>query len=170
MALEDKNWLVCYCRSKYCLPLTAKINDMGFKAACPYFTFRRRAARRNKIEFITKPLIGGTIFIDLFDYPSILQLGWQAGFDLSTLRPLRIGNKIMKISQEEIDWLNFQGEKQSVKKMLLEKGDAVEIVFGPMSGIKCKIVGIEQSIVTVDSEGALGKIKIAPFLLRKNQA
>lgn len=163
-----EKWYVCYCEPGKALALAAALNERGIEVECPSFEFRRRVPRRNKTEILERPLIGGIFFLGVDFWP--IGSGILAGVDLGSLRRMMAPSGPAVVEDEELDGLRVASGEISRDRRSIYKGDTVEFFSGPFKGRRAKVIETGECIIRVEMEGSLGRIEIAPFLLRKIQA
>lgn len=162
-----ERWYVCYCEPRKSLALVGALGDLGIEAECPSFEFRRRVPRRNKVEVLEMPLIGGIFFIEVDSWP--VGLGILAGVDLSGIRRMMTPHGPAIVDDEELDGLRMASGEISRDRRSIYEGDTVEFCTGPFKGRRAKVVGVREEVVRVDLEGLPGRAEVPPFLLRKIQ-
>jgi transcription antitermination factor NusG len=166
----SNEFYACYCVPKRSIGLALWARENGYAVDCPSFSFRRRLPRRKKVEILRKPLIGGFVFVGVDDYDLLLRKGWQAGVDLSRLKPAQVTGQRIVLTESEVDWLIVQGDRMSGKRSELKVGDRVRIFFGPFQDMEGNITEKTERAFVVDLGGLLSRSEIAPFLLKKTQA
>ena len=161
-------WYVCYCEPKKALPLVEELKAMGIKADCPSFLFRRRIPRRNAIEKIERPMIGGVFFCSVDDWP--LPRGYASGVDLSRINCMpdhANGGAAAVVSDDELEPLWASSRERTEKLSKLRPGDKVEVSLGPFKGRVGVVVSDVRHAISVLLEEAEVEIKFSPFLLRR---
>lgn len=165
--MADK-WYVCYCEPKKALKLVEELKSLGAEAECPSFEYRRRVPRKNRVEVLEKPLVGGTFFLGVDCWPLS---GSILGLDLSCIRRMKKPDgSIAFIDDKELDGLRVASGEISRDRRSIHEGDAVEFCFGPFKGKQARVLGMKQGVVRLELKGIPGSVEIAPFLLRKIQA
>lgn len=163
-----EKWYVCYCEPGKSLALARALGELGIEAECPSFEFRRRVPRRNKVEVLERPLIGGIFFLGVDSWP--VGSGFLAGVDLAGIRRMMTASGPAVVDDEELDGLRVASGEISRDRRSIYAGDRVEIVKGPLEGFRAVVKGVESGLLRIEIEGFSGKAEIAPFLLRKIQA
>lgn len=164
-----ERWYVCYCEPGKSLALVAELNKIGIEAECPSFEFRRRVPRRNKVEVLKRPLIGGIFFIGVDCWP--VGEGILAGVELGRIRRMVTAlSGPAVVEDEELDGLRIASGEISRDRRSIYEGDIVEFCFGPFKGMRAKVVKGGKDSIKVDVSGFPGDVEVSPFLLRKIQA
>lgn len=163
-----EKWYVCYCEPRKSLALVAALKGLGIEAECPSFEFRRRVPRRNKVEVLEKPLIGGIFFLGIDSWP--IRSGILAGVDLTSIRRMMTASGPAAVDDEELDGLRVACGEISRDRRSIYEGDIVEFCTFPFKGKKAKVVGLLEGAIRVEVEGFSGRIEVSPFLLRKIRA
>lgn len=163
-----ERWYVCYCEPSKALALVDALKRCGAEAECPSFEFRRRVPRRNKVEVLERPLIGGIFFLGVDCWP--VSLGVLAGVDLGRLSRMMAPSGPAIVEDEELDGLRLASGEISRDRRSIYEGDEVEFCFGPFKGKRARVVEAGADIIRAEIEGFPGKVEISPFLLRKIQA
>jgi len=164
----SKKWYVCYCEPSKAMDLVEELSGRGADVVCPWFEYRRRVPRRNAVEIIRKPLIGGIFFceVDSWPLPDEVVAGVETG---SVYRMLSFG-EVGIVEDEELQDFRRAGSGKTASGTIFEIGDCVLIKSGPFKekeGIVCSVC--EQEI-GVSLEGFPMSFKISPFLIGKTQA
>ena len=163
-----ERWYVCYCEPGKALALVAALKGRGVEAECPSFEFRRRVPRRNKVEVLERPLIGGIFFLEVDCWP--VGSGVLAGVDLAGLRRMMTPSGPALVEDEELDGLRVASGEMSRDRRSIYEGDEVEFCLGPFKGKRAKVAKVGKDIIIAYIDGLPGRVEISPFLLRKIQA
>ena len=165
--MADK-WYVCYCEPGKALALVGALGELGIEAECPSFEFRRRVPRRNKVEVLERPLIGGIFFLGVDFWP--IGAGVLAGVDLDRIRRMMTASGPAVVDDEELDGLRVASGEISRDRRSIYEGDTVEFCTPPFKGKRAKVVSLLDGAIRVEIEGFSGRIEVSPFLLRKIRA
>lgn len=161
-----ERWYICYCEPSKALALVEALKECGAEAECPSFEFRRRVPRRNKVEVLERPLIGGIFFLGVDCWP---MSGVLAGVDLSGLRRMMAPYGPAVIEDDELDGLRVASGDISRDRRSIYEGDTVEFCFGPFKGKRAKVVEAGKEAIKAEMEGFPGVFEVSSFLLRKIQ-
>jgi transcription antitermination factor NusG len=144
------------------------LNRAGVETYLPIRQLTRRYGR--KIRKVELPLINSFIFVRVKsnEYSSVLETEYVNGF-------LKFGNNLLSIPDAEIDMIKrLLGEdidlEVVIKEDAYEKGDWVEVIRGPLLGMKgclLNIQGKDKLLIDLSNSGHSFHITIDTDLLRK---
>jgi len=163
-----KKWYVCYCEPSKVLALVDELKAKGLEVDCPWFEYRRRVPRQNRVEILKKPLIGGVFFCRSDSWP--LGGGSIAGVDLLSVSRLLSFGKVGEVFEEELDEFRLAGIQDGKIRTEFLKGDSVTVRSGPFEGFKGEVISESGGPVNVLLEGFQANFKFFPCLLSKNKA
>jgi len=167
MEMSDK-WYACYCEPSKAMDLVRALAAEGKDVSCPWFEYRRRVPRQNRVEILKKPLIGGVFFCRTDSWP--LGEGSVAGVDLPSVSRMLSFGKVGEVSGEELDEFCLAGAQDGNTRTKFLKGDSVTARSGPFKGFKGEVISESGGYVNVLLEGFPMSFKISPFLIGKTQA
>lgn len=139
----------------------------GIDTYLPIRHLVRRYTR--KIREVELPLINSFVFVKIkkSEYIKVLQTEYVYGF-------LKFGQNLLSIPESEIDLIRrLLGENievVAVEKDSMETGDLVEVVFGPLLGLKGRLINVqgkERVVVELTNSGYSLQIDIETHLLKK---
>jgi len=149
---DISRWFVIYTKYKTEKYVVEKLKKKNIKAYVPLLSYSKRYAR--KIKQYEVPLINCYVFVNITkdEYVKVLETEYVSGF-------LKNRGNLNEVREEEIEILRkIVGEKSEVvgEAVTFEKGKAVEIISGNLTGIKGKLVqkqGKREFVVELESVG-----------------
>jgi transcription antitermination factor NusG len=132
----------------------------------PIKKLTRRYGR--KIRHIELPLINSFVFVKIFknQYHLVLQTQYTTGF-------LKFGNNLLSIPESEIQLIKRLLNEDidlEIVPVSLEKGDIVEIVAGPLLGLRGRLIQLQgkgKMLIDLHNFGHALQITVDNQLLRK---
>lgn len=163
----EPRWFAVHTRYKSEKLALKQLTFYGINAYLPIRNLTRRYT--SKIRHVELPLINSFVFVKIKkdEYAKVLQTEYVHGF-------LKFGQNLLSIPESEIDLIRrLIGENievTAIEKDYLIKGDLVEVVFGPLLGLKGRLVNIqgkERVVVELTNSGYSLEIDIEAHLLKK---
>jgi transcription antitermination factor NusG len=168
---SEPKWFAVRTRFKSEKVALKQLQRLGVETYLPIRQMTRRYGR--KIRKVELPLINSFVFVRIKknEYASVLETEYVAGF-------LKFGNNLLSIPEAEIDMIRrLLGEdidlEVVVKEDVYEKGDWVEVIKGPLLGMKgclLNIQGKDKLLIDLSNSGHSFHITIDTDLLRKINA
>jgi transcriptional antiterminator RfaH len=163
---SESKWFAVRTRFKSEKVALKQLQRMGIESYLPIRQLTRRYGR--KIRQVELPLINSFIFVKIKkqEYVHVLETEYVAGF-------LRFGNNILSIPESEIALLKrLLGEDidLEVVEATYSSGDWVEVIMGPLLGMKGRllnILGKDKLLIELTNSGHTLQISIETQLLRK---
>jgi len=134
---KPKNWYAIYTRAKAEKKVYEQLNCSGYEAYLPLITTVRQWSDRKKR--IKTPLISSYVFIKIEEAKLNHVLSVYG-----TVRILKYLGKNAIVKDQEIEdlrlLLNNDNNIHLAKKCDLLKGDEVEVIKGPLTGLKAQFI------------------------------
>jgi transcription antitermination factor NusG len=163
---QDSRWFAVRTRYKDEKMAFKQLQLNGISAYLPIKKLARRYGR--KLRHVELPLINSFVFVKIFknQYHLVLQTQYTTGF-------LKFGNNLLSIPENEIQLIKrllHEDIDLEVVPISLEKGDIVEVVTGPLLGLRGRLLhsqGKGKMLVDLNNFGHALQITIDNQLLRK---
>jgi transcription antitermination factor NusG len=166
---SEPKWFAVRTRFKSEKVALKQLQRLGVETYLPIRQMTRRYGR--KIRKVELPLINSFVFVRVKknQYASVLETEYVAGF-------LKFGNNLLSIPDLEIDMIRrLLGEDVDLEVVTKEenvyaKGDWVEVIKGPLLGMKgclLNIQGKDKLLIDLSNSGHSFHITIDTDLLRK---
>lgn len=153
-----KQWYAIYTKYKCEKQVQKDVASKGMEAYVPLIQKVKRYTR--KIKKYEVPLINCYVFVKILptERVSVLET-------MNVLKFIQPSKRLVAIPEEEIDVLKrVVGDSESiisVSNTNLEQGDEVEIIAGNLSGMKGKLIKVEnKTTVLIDLEATGYQIQI----------
>lgn len=162
-----KNWLVFYTKSRQEKKVKELLEKRGFEVFLPIQKVMRQwSDRKKKVEV---PLFNSYIFVNESEdkIPLILQTPGMAWNIRHNDRPAVLHPKEYEMIHRFLDSGLFV-ESGSVEEF--KQGDAVEIIDGPLKGLKGSVVRTSEGdkfSISLESIGHSLKVTLDPIVLKK---
>ena len=166
---SEPKWFAVRTRFKSEKVALKQLQRMGVETYLPIRQLTRRYGR--KIRKVALPLINSFVFVNIKkqEYSTVLETEYVAGF-------LRFGSNLLSIPEKEIKMIRrLLGEDSDLEIVVVEttdyaKGDWVEIILGPLLGMKGRLLNIQgkdKLLIELTNSGHSLHISIDTQLLRK---
>lgn len=153
MKATHNGWYVLYVKSRYERKVYEALQSLSIEAFLPLVKEQRNWSDRKKM--VEKPLFPSYVFVNInssLDFYKTLAVNGACMY-------IRFGMEYAKISEQEISKIKLLiGKKYitniEVGTMLPKIGDSMEITYGPLSGLNCKIIKVNNEhkiIVQIES-------------------
>lgn len=163
----EARWFAVHTRYKSEKLAYKQLRFYGINAYLPIRHLVRRYT--SKIREVELPLINSFVFVKIKkdEYVKVLQTEYVHGF-------LKFGQNLLSIPEAEIDLIRrLLGENievTAIEKDAMVTGDLVEVVFGPLLGLKGRLIqvqGKDRVVVELTNSGYSLQIDIDTHLLKK---
>lgn len=162
----EPRWFAVRTRFKSEKVALKQLLSYQINAYLPIKTLTRRYSK--KIRHVEMPLINSFVFVKItkIQYVKVLETEYVAGF-------LKFGQNLLSIPEEQIDLIKrLLGENIDVtaNEDHFQKGDMVEVIAGPLLGLKgylLNIQGKERVVVELINSGFSLQIDIEHHLLKR---
>jgi transcription antitermination factor NusG len=168
---SEPKWFAVRTRFKSEKVALKQLQRLGVETYLPIRQMTRRYGR--KVRKVELPLINSFVFVKVKknEYASVLETEYVAGF-------LKFGNNLLSIPDQEIAMIRrLLGEDVDLevvaKEDIYEKGDWVEVIKGPLLGMKGRLLNIQgkdKLLIDLSNSGHSFHITIDTDLLRKINA
>ena len=136
---SHKGWHVLYVKSRHEKKVYESLKKISIDSFLPMIKELRKRSDRKII--IDKPLFPSYVFVNInssLDFYKGLAVNGASTY-------IRFGMEYAKISEQEINKIRLLIGKEyitdiEVSPMLPKIGDLMEITYGPLSGLNCKVV------------------------------
>ena len=164
--INEPRWFAIRTRFKSEKLAFKQLTLKGVDAYLPIKKLTRRYSK--KIRQVDMPLINSFVFVKIkkIEYVPVLETEYVAGF-------LKFGQNLLSIPESQIDLIKkLLGEKIEVvvHQDGLKKGDWVEVIAGPLLGLRGQLVtlhGKERVLVELVNSGLTLQIDIENQLLKQ---
>lgn len=161
-----KHWHVVYVRSRAEKKLALDLQKAGWEVYLPLNTeFRKWSDRVKKVQV---PLFKSYLFVksdarslsDLQQFPEVVTL-------------VRIGREYARIRDEEIEAIRTfesSGLTLEVEAMQLELGEEVEVIAGPLRGLRGALIeksGQSRFVLRLDDLEHMIKVQLPAYQLKR---
>ncbi len=169
MKTVDKKWFALYTRSRSEKKTCQYLLDAGFEAFLPLSTkMKQWSDRKKKVQ---EPLIPSYVFVRTSDIELNKTLEIQGVVGI--LKHLR---KPAIVKDHEIENLQIltdaQQEIKTITDYKLKKGDPIEVVLGPFTGLKAEYIryqGDFRVMVNIESMNTIFSMNIPLDFIEKKE-
>lgn len=163
---KEARWFAIHTRFKSEKQVWRQLSNKGIHAYVPVQQFTRRWSR--KIRVVELPLISCYVFVRIVasEYVRVLETEQVAGF-------VRFSKNLLSIPEEEMELMRrviAAGLEVEAHPTAWHEGDAVEIAFGNLSGLRGKLVAIQGRQHVLVELGNLGytlQLSVDPKFLKR---
>lgn len=143
MKATHNGWYVLYVKSRYERKVYEALQNLSIEAFLPLIKEQRTWSDRKKM--VEKPLFPSYVFVNInssLDFYKTLAVNGACMY-------IRFGMEYAKISEQEISKIKLLIDKKyitniEVGEMLPKIGDLMEISSGPLCGLNCKVVKVNN--------------------------
>jgi transcriptional antiterminator RfaH len=149
----NNGWHVLYVKSRHEKKVFEALKDLSVEVFLPLVKEHRKWKERKVI--VQKPLFPSYVFVNIdssLNFYKTLSVNGACMY-------IRFGMEYAKVSEEEINKIKFLIGKEYITNietnvMLPKIGDLMEITHGPLCGLNCKVVKVNNEhkiIVHIES-------------------